>query len=294
MPRGSLESDSVGVASQAEARATDHEPAQTVRADVVRAAPPVPPLAAHRRAALEAPGGAPRAASSARDHYLDAVALVAEGKYRAALEPLTAAVYVSTSGGAPAVTVSDAKGNAVAAEVLLNDGASLIVQVREVKANATYFVAVRAANPAQWTEPERYALGINFRTEPVAFLPVASGTLADGQQFVRGLEVRRSQAFRFQLTASDPAGGGQVVVGDALLAPGSYTVTTVGLGAVGAQFLPTTDPIGPALDDGSASPTPAAAPGTSTTTTGYDSCGFFWSSEPQRNTAPSAYGYAIW
>ncbi len=50
----------------------------------------VPPLAARLRAALEAPTGAPRAATSARDHYLDAVALVAEGKYLAAVKPLTA------------------------------------------------------------------------------------------------------------------------------------------------------------------------------------------------------------
>jgi tetratricopeptide (TPR) repeat protein len=60
------------------------------RAEACFEADAVPPLAAHLRAALDAPGGAKRPASSARDHYLDAVALIGEGRYRAALEPLTA------------------------------------------------------------------------------------------------------------------------------------------------------------------------------------------------------------
>lgn len=62
------------------------------RAEACFEAGAVPPFAARLRTALEAPTDAPRAASTARDYYLDAVALIGEGKYRAGLEPLTACI----------------------------------------------------------------------------------------------------------------------------------------------------------------------------------------------------------
>ena len=189
----------------------------------------------------------------------------------------------------------------------------MIVQVEGVPANKSVVVRVRAADPASWVGPQSYRLGVDLRSEPVTLAPVASGTLTAAQpQLARSLEVTRSQGFRFQLTAagadvagarfavldgtgavifSTVAASGQTVVGDVLLAPGTYTIVIAGVTRDGspltalqvtAQLMTLTDPIGPALVDdytALATPTTDAAKTTTTTTTttgetGGD--GYYW------------------
>jgi|GEM_PF-5820706 len=214
--------------------------------------------------------------------------------------------YVGTmSGAAPTVTVYDTKGKAVTAEVLTRQDGATIVQVADVKKNDTYFIAVNRG-VGTWTGPEQYRVGFDFRDTALKLDTVAKGTLAPGQALVRRLEVTRSQGFRFQLSA--PAGatltvydatgtavftlrasGADTAAGGALLGPGSYTVAITGTGAIGAKLLATTDPIGPALDDGYAAPSAPSAPPPPTSSSGY-----FWSSEPELKTASGEYGYAMW
>lgn len=218
-------------------------------------------------------------------------------------------VSVNTAGGSdPVVTVFDGRGNALATETLLRNGNVTIVQLRGAKQNATYYVSVREADPAKWAGPAAYQIGIDFRAAAVALDTFAAGTLTEAApQLARTLEVTRSQMFRFQMTATDAADAvataarftvfdangtavftmvsrnGQTVIGDVLLAPGTYTVVIAGATIDGsplkglqidARYMTLTDPIGPELVDDYSTTTTSTARTTTTTTT--TTTGYLW------------------
>lgn len=214
----------------------------------------------------------------------------------------------SAAGSASSITVMNKFGHTVAAEVLLKQDGSTIVQVRDIEQRGIYFIAVRRSSGA-WTGTEQYRVGFDFRDTALELDTVAKGTLAAGDAFVRGLEVTRSQGFRFQLSA--PAGatltvydatgtavftldasGADTAAGGVLLGPGSYTVVITGTGAIDARMLATSDPIGPALDDGYTAPPPDSGAGGAPPAS--SDLGYFWSSEPETVTYFGDYGYAMW
>lgn len=230
-------------------------------------------------------------------------------------------VGTAPGGASPSVTVLDSKGNPVPAEVLVQNGDAVLIQIQGVKANATYFVSVRSADTTRWTAPEGYQIGIDFRATPIALDPFADGTLTQAQnQIARALQVTNSTLFRLQLSANsatdtaptaarltvfDAAGtavftlvarSGQTVLGDILLPPGAYTVVITGATrdgsplkglAVDARLMALTDPVGPSLaDDYGISTTTTTAKTTTTTnatTATTTDPGFYW-------LAPAAIG----
>lgn len=219
--------------------------------------------------------------------------------------------YVGTNAGAaPNVVVMDKFGRALATEVLLRQDGATIVHLQNVDKKGIYFIAVGRGTGA-WTAREQYRLGFDFREAALQLDTFAKGPLAAGEALVRELNVTRSQGFRFQLSA--PAGatltvydasgtavltlsahGTDTAAGGVLLGPGVYSVVLNGSGEVEAKLLATTDPIGPALDDGYTAPAPSAPPDSTSTSTSTWSSGYFWSSEPEEKIAPSSYGYAMW
>lgn len=191
---------------------------------------------------------------------------------------MVVAVGTPLGGAEPKVSVYDKDGNPINVQVLLRNGDATIVQLQGVLKNTTYYVAVSAADPTQWTSPEKYLLGIDFRDTAVTLAPFTTGTLtADQPLIAQTLDVNRSQGFRFQLSATDPnpvvrsaarltvydanhkavftitARAGQTVIGDVILAQGQYTVAVTGRTLDGSpltglqvdgRFLTLTDPIG--------------------------------------------------
>jgi hypothetical protein len=188
-------------------------------------------------------------------------------------------VYVGTAVGgvAPRVTITDSSGKVVPAEVLMNDGEAMIVQVQNVKKNATFQVSVSAADRTKWTGRERYHMGVDFRSQAVTLTSVATGTFTAAQPvFARTLVVHASQGFRFQLRTDGRAElsvydvtrkkvfnlvaePGQTTFDQVILPPGEYTVAIRGKTGVRyhAGVLATTDPIGL---DAPADPTLSPAP----------------------------------
>jgi hypothetical protein len=221
-------------------------------------------------------------------------------------------VSVGTPGGGvdPSVTVYDCRGIARQAETLLRNGDATIIQVAGVQRNATYYVSVRAGRAVPWVGAEAYQLGIDFRAAGVTLDEFAAGTLTAAQpQLERTLQVTRSQGFRFQISALstvDPvattarltildgtgttvltldARNNQTVIGDVLLAPGTYTFVIAGARADGsplkglridARFMALTDPIGPGLDDGYALPPPVKPTDGGADTGPASDAGFVW------------------
>lgn len=188
----------------------------------------------------------------------------------------------SETGSAPSVQVLDKNGSVLPVTSLVRNGPTTILQVSGVEAWTTYYVRVKAADPAAWAGRQAYRFGIDYRNEPVALESVASGTLtAASPQMRRQLSVTRSELFAFDLAAqsldSQVAAArltvfnsaGQPVLsivskdgvsarGTVLLAPGEYTVVITGSSqngsplsglAIDARFLSLSDPIGPAATD---------------------------------------------
>src|SRR5439155_9370273 len=79
----------------------------------------------------------------------------------------------------PRVQVFDAQQNRVAAEVLVNDGGSYVVQLPSATPNATYYVEVLAANPHGNNAVGAYYLGIDFGTQAVVLQSDIDTTLND-------------------------------------------------------------------------------------------------------------------
>jgi matrixin len=206
----------------------------------------------------------------------------------------------------PVVSVFDAQGNAVAADVLVNENGSYVVQVANAVPNTDYYVAVRAENPSGLQNTGNYFLGVDFGSQQVNLQSFTSGTLSQSSRDdFRTLQVNQSQLFHMVMSVDS----GQVPVGTAVkmtiydqsgnvisaltalngetqsltlfLAPGTYTVRFAGNTTDGSP-LPATnyvlrgvslsDPIGPTSSCSTLSPTTTT---TTTSTTG-TSLDYYW------------------
>jgi hypothetical protein len=207
---------------------------------------------------------------------------------------LTAMAWgVGSSQLLPRVSLWDAAGKPVPAQVLVNEGGSMTIQAAGVTPSAIYYVKVAAAASGGPTSTGNYFLGVDFGTKATRLTTfVDSGLDATKPQDQGSLTVYRSGLYHYVLSA-DSAGGtgvqmtisdasGQIVAqlvataGDAAsltltLAPGTYTFTFKALAAGGGSVTPVhyclqgilmSDPIGPQPSD------PSGDPSGSTTTSG--------------------------
>ncbi|MBN9518181.1 matrixin family metalloprotease [bacterium] len=152
----------------------------------------------------------------------------------------------NTSGGAhPDVAVYDAAGRPVPFQILHNDGATLTVQVTQIRRGGQYYLEV--SSPADEDATGRYHLTADFQA-PVAvqYRRLAAGTLtADAPTATATLTVEAARLHEFLFTTSGAAtltvrdAAGNVVLtlgqsaggttnGAVYLAPGTYTVEIAG------------------------------------------------------------------
>jgi hypothetical protein len=190
----------------------------------------------------------------------------------------------------PAVSVFDAHGTAVNADVLVNENGSYVVQVANALPNVDYYVAVRAERPTGAHNVGNYFLGVDFSSKQVSLQTFTSGTLSQtSRDDFRTLQVNQSQLFHLvlavnsgdvsaasavKMTIYDHAGNvvatltarnGEAQSTTVFLAPGTYTVRFAG-GTTDGSPLPTTDyvlrglnlsdPIGPQAVDPTLAPAP--------------------------------------
>lgn len=207
-------------------------------------------------------------------------------------ETFVVTVWGDQPGGfSPAVTIFDARGNPVPAQVINRDASSVSVQVPAAAASHQYVIAVSAATPAGVHATGTYTLAANVQNAPVSspssfeFGTPNVGRPKGPSPFV----VASSSLFHFELSGGSPGGAVQMTVYDAtakpvanlrapggggsstedvLLAPGTYFVrvsATTRTGLPQPRFsyklrgTLRSDPIGPTPVD----PTPT---GTGTTT----------------------------
>jgi hypothetical protein len=104
----------------------------------------------------------------------------------------------------PAVTVYDAKGDIVAADVVVNADGTEVVRVAAAQPGALYFIAVR---PASSASNGRYALGVEFGAPATAAtfqfhgsLQGAFGDLANQANF-HSIELPQAQVLNLTITA---------------------------------------------------------------------------------------------
>jgi hypothetical protein len=183
----------------------------------------------------------------------------------------------------PAITVYDANGNQVEADILVNEGGSYLVQVANVTSGSRYYVKVGSDITAGTVTTGDYQLGVNYRTTPIAISQLATSNLdATQSSEMRDLTIGDSQVAHFVLTAGtvstsataavrmtvfDENGtpvfiltalSGQTVSGDVYLQAGTYKAVFVAATA-DRSALPTlnynlrgksiTDPMGPIPTD---------------------------------------------
>src|SRR5439155_23949981 len=103
----------------------------------------------------------------------------------------------------PAISVYDASGNQVQADVLMNNGGSYLVQVANVTSGSRYFVKVGADVSLGAVSTGDYQLGVNYRTTPIAIGQLATSNLVASQATeIRSLTISESQVTHFVLSAS--------------------------------------------------------------------------------------------
>jgi hypothetical protein len=189
-----------------------------------------------------------------------ALVTAAQSDYYTLLAPTaggsqTMVATVTPTGGStldPQITVYDAQGNQVTAQVLTSDGVSYAVQVVGVTAGARYYLRVSAnafANPAN--QMGTYLLGVNFQATAISLPSYASGTLtASAPVAVDTFQSNQSQVVELALFGAPTSPGGtvptavrmniynsqgtvvatltalagQLVTGDFYLAQGTYAV----------------------------------------------------------------------
>jgi predicted Zn-dependent protease len=183
----------------------------------------------------------------------------------------------------PRITVYDASGNQVAADILVNQGGSYLVQVQNVTSGTPYYVKVGADITAGTNSTGDYQLGVNYRTTPIAIGQLANSNLAASQAAEqRTLTIGESQVTHFVLSAGavsssattavrmtvfDANGNpvfvltalaGQTVSGDIYLDAGSYKTVFAAATVDGStlqslsynlQGKSITDPMGPVAQD---------------------------------------------
>jgi hypothetical protein len=175
-----------------------------------------------------------------------------------------AMIFTVTSGWgstlSPNVTVYDANGNVVAAQVLSTDSTGSVVQILNPVANATYYVEVSSNAFAAGT----YVLGVNYAAAPIVLENVVNSTLsATDTTEVLSMQSTQTQLYHFVLSvdsgvaASDvtmvmqlfdannnlvlqlACQDGSTVSVNVLLQQGRYTLRFIGVSASGA-VIPTT------------------------------------------------------
>ena len=180
-----------------------------------------------------------------------------------------ALIFTATAGSgstlSPNLTVYDASGNVVAAQILSTDSTSCVVQVLNPVANGTYYVAVSPnAFAASIYDNGTYVLGVNYAAKPIVPQNIWNDTLSATETTeVLSLQSTQTQVYHFVLSVNTGvAGSGAVVVmqlfdlnnnlvlqlacpdgstvsADVLLQQGGYTVRFVGLSQSG-MVIPTT------------------------------------------------------
>ena len=196
-------------------------------------------------------------------------------------EVLTAMVWGVDNQLDPQVRVYDAQNNPVAAQILVNDGFNMVVQIANAAPSATYYVEVL---PATAGAVGNYGLCVDVSPNAVALQSYASCTLNAAQSVtINTLVVTpRSQLLHFVLSADAAdsttsatvqmtitnatgqtvftlaAASGQSFSGNVILVPGAYTVVFTASAGSG-QPLPSvtyrllgerlTDPDGPESTD---------------------------------------------
>ncbi len=187
---------------------------------------------------------------------------------------MTVMAWTTRAGGPqPLLSVYDAQGRPVAAEVLVRQDGTFVLQVEGAGSNVPYVVAVRPDGEAA----ADFFLGVDFSTKAVRLDTIASGQVSEDTPASGVLSVPEGRLFHFVLSADaavhldiiDASGNvvqalttGSVTV---FLGPGAYFFRYRIEGGSAApvvsytlQGLVLDDPIGPALIDPTLAPPPAA------------------------------------
>lgn len=190
----------------------------------------------------------------------------------------------------PRLEVYDSAGNLVSTEVLTNNDGAFVLQLRNARPDADYFLRVCSDS----NRIGNYQIAVDFNTTPIEFSLSSSGTLSDSyRQRTATLNVHLSQQMHFVLSAG-PAktdaklmliirnSAGQIVhqmsvvagesrSADVFLADGTYTVT-VAILSLSGDPLPSlgyqlnaigiTDPVGAQKSDTTSAPEGGTSPNT--------------------------------
>jgi hypothetical protein len=154
----------------------------------------------------------------------------------------------------PELTVYDAGGNQVNAQVLSNENSAFVVQVLNPGAGMKYYVEVspNAFTAAAANQTGGYTLGVNYLSTPVVLESLVDTTLTSTSSTqVYGLQSTQAQLYHFVLSASSDGSvpnvavrlqiydqnnnvvltltalDGETISGDVLLAQGNYTARFV-------------------------------------------------------------------
>jgi hypothetical protein len=180
-----------------------------------------------------------------------------------------ALIFTATAGRgsqlSPDLTVYDASGNVVNAQILSNDSTGYVVQVLNPVANAKYYVAVSPdAFAASINDKGTYVLGVNYAAAPIVLETIVNDTLsASNTMDVVSLQSTQVQLYHFVLSVNTGGASSDIVVvmqlfdaqnklvlqlacqdgntvsANVLLQQGGYTVRFIGLSLSGA-VIPTT------------------------------------------------------
>jgi hypothetical protein len=118
----------------------------------------------------------------------------------------TLVISVASVGGSnldPALQVYNAAGQLVAADIVVNDRSSYIVQIPGVASGNTFYIKVAPDMSAGANNTGDYLLGVNYRTTPILLGQLATSTLTAAQPVeARTVTVAQSQVTHFVLSAS--------------------------------------------------------------------------------------------
>lgn len=214
-------------------------------------------------------------------------------------------LYVVTSVSAsqanglnPSITVFDQNGNAVAADILINDNSAYLVQISNANPQATYYIAVSGTESTTGS----YLLGVDYRSTPLTVTSLASDTLsgsANQESFT--LSVLQTQTAHFVFSVSADAASvttvarmliydqnnnlvgavsaqaGDTVTSNIFLQKGTYQLVVAAATIDGSALSPTmfrifydtlTDPMDPLpINPAPTDPTLGTSGGTTTTST---------------------------
>jgi hypothetical protein len=163
------------------------------------------------------------------------------------------------------ITVLDQTGNALNAQILVNESGTYLVQLANATPNATYYVEVSPGLNAGTHTTGSYLLGVDYINAPIVLTKFGTDTLSgtNNQDFY-SMSVPVTQITHFVLSASDPTAtvatavrmciydshnniifamdaiAGQTVSADVSLAKGTYTIRFVAATIDGSALSPLT------------------------------------------------------